>query len=83
MTGSSGRVEYSCADRQTDRQTRIQSDRRRSGQYQCFVSGVEFLQDLIHYGVGEMGDDRKLNLPEKITEQQRREKRRGKGRVGW
>lgn len=34
-------------------------------QYQCFMGGIELLQDLIHYWVGQIRDDRQLHLPEK------------------
>jgi hypothetical protein len=32
------------------------------------VSGVELLKDLVHYGVGQIGDHRQLHLPEKERE---------------
>lgn len=39
--------------------------KRRYYQYQCFMGGVELLQDLVHDGVGQVGDHRQLHLPER------------------
>lgn len=39
--------------------------KRRYYQYQCFMRGIELLQDLIHDGVGQVGDHRQLHLPER------------------
>lgn len=40
-------------------------------QYQCFMSGVELLQNLIHDGVGQIGNHRQLHLPEEENEEKR------------
>lgn len=37
--------------------------KRRYYQYQCFMRGIELLQNLIHDGVGQVGDHRQLHLP--------------------
>lgn len=39
-------------------------------QYQCFMRAIQLLQDLIHDGVGQVGDHRQLHLP---AEEQREE----------
>lgn len=44
--------------------------KRRYYQYQGFMRGIELLQNLIHDGVGQVGDHRQLHLP---GEEQRKE----------
>lgn len=46
-------------------------------QYQGFMGGVQLLQNLIHYGVGQIGDDWELHLPER-TERHKKDQQLGR-----